>query len=318
MVDFKKYVVEDTDEPSDAAGSHVSSQLVRKFDAANKIGIDKSKRIFKNFIMGPVPLLWIMQACCLGAREARLAWVIWYFQGLNKNESFKLSNVWAGRFGLSRDVKTKAIQSLVDAGLIKVDQSPGCAPLVTVLIRDEDYRSWKEILIKEKKMTRTSKNKDENIDKAINELLKVKQMRAQLKDKDVGLASREAKLKHHIGPYIEKYKRVDLPEGRLNWRSPITLRKFCNDTVDKVRIKFGDVVADFIMSECTVLVERKGHIAVTLSRSVNFNRSVTSCSKVRVYTPKNNRTAYVEPSSAEIAEVLKMFGDDNVAVGGDF
>ena len=139
MVDFKKYVVEDTGEPSDPTGSPVSTRNVRKSDAVNKTVIDKSKRIFKHFVMGPVPLLWVMQACYLGAREARLAWACWFLHGVNKGEPFKLSNIWAGRFGLSRDVKTKAIQSLVDAGLIKVDQSPGCAPVITVLVRDVDH-----------------------------------------------------------------------------------------------------------------------------------------------------------------------------------
>ncbi len=143
MVDFNKYIVNDTGEPSDAAGSPVSSRKFRKSDAGNKAGVGRSKKMFNHFIMG-APLLWIMQACCLGAREARLAWVCWYLHGVNKGESFKLSNVWAQRFGLSRDVKSKAIQSLVDAGLIEVDQSPGCAPVITVLIRDVDYGSWKE------------------------------------------------------------------------------------------------------------------------------------------------------------------------------
>jgi hypothetical protein len=58
---------------------------------------------------------------------------LWYLAGLQKSRTVKLAAKHLTGMGVSRDAKYVALERLLTAGLISVEQSPGSAPTVTLL-----------------------------------------------------------------------------------------------------------------------------------------------------------------------------------------
>ncbi len=85
------------------------------------------------FIKGPLPLSWMTQAAQMPGKTLQVALALWYLSGLQKTESVILASKTAERFGISRDAKYEAIDRLVKAGLVTVQQAPGRAPMVTLI-----------------------------------------------------------------------------------------------------------------------------------------------------------------------------------------
>jgi DNA-binding transcriptional ArsR family regulator len=88
------------------------------------------------FLKGPIPLSWLGRACCLrGPKVVPVALAIRYLAGLrNCTEGLKLTSKTLELFGvLDRSTKTRALQSLEGAGLVRVVRRPGKNPLVTIL-----------------------------------------------------------------------------------------------------------------------------------------------------------------------------------------
>ncbi|MCK4377778.1 MAG: hypothetical protein KAW01_00455 [Deltaproteobacteria bacterium] len=96
-------------------------------------GKRKYKRLTKPFVKGPIPLDWIQQACRLGSNVARLSWVLWYFDGVKKEDYFNISNINVEKFGIERRQKNKALSLLEEAGLITIKQEEGKSPRVKVI-----------------------------------------------------------------------------------------------------------------------------------------------------------------------------------------
>lgn len=85
------------------------------------------------FIKGPLPLSWMTQAAQMPGKTLQVALALWYLSGLQKTDSVTLASKTAKRFGISRDAKYEAIDRLVQAGLVTVQQAPGKAPVVTLV-----------------------------------------------------------------------------------------------------------------------------------------------------------------------------------------
>lgn len=85
------------------------------------------------FIAGPLPLAWISQAAALGGKTLHVGLALWYLAGLTKSRVVRLTSKALTVFGVSRDAKYPALERLDKAGLVRVDQRPGCLPLVTIL-----------------------------------------------------------------------------------------------------------------------------------------------------------------------------------------
>jgi hypothetical protein len=65
------------------------------------------------------------------APKAMVAVVVLYEAWANKGRPFALSDIKLGGYGISRYAKQRALEEMEAAGLITVEQKPGCAPVVT-------------------------------------------------------------------------------------------------------------------------------------------------------------------------------------------
>ena len=86
-----------------------------------------------DFLNGPVPLAWLMNAAKLPGRSLHVGLVLWYAVGLSGSALVHLSNKLCLRFGLDRNAKYRALRLLEGAGLIAVRRKRGRSPLVTIL-----------------------------------------------------------------------------------------------------------------------------------------------------------------------------------------
>lgn len=85
------------------------------------------------FVAGPLPLDWISAAAALDGKTLHVGLAIWYLSGLTKSRTVRLTSKALALFGVSRDAKYPALKRLMEAGLVTVEQRPGCLPLVTLV-----------------------------------------------------------------------------------------------------------------------------------------------------------------------------------------
>ena len=85
------------------------------------------------FIKGPLPLNWMLQAAALPGKALHVGLCVWYLAGLTQSKRVRLTSKTTEAMGVSRDAKGEALKRLALAGLVGVDQRPGCAPEVTIL-----------------------------------------------------------------------------------------------------------------------------------------------------------------------------------------
>ncbi|WJJ94712.1 hypothetical protein [Neopusillimonas aromaticivorans] len=85
------------------------------------------------FIKGPLPLDWMRQAAALPGKALHVGLCLWYLAGLTQSKRVRLTSKTTQAMGVSRDAKGEALKRLAQAGLVRVEQRPGCAPEVTLL-----------------------------------------------------------------------------------------------------------------------------------------------------------------------------------------
>lgn len=86
------------------------------------------------FIKGPISLEWISAAAHLPGKAINVALALSWLSGLNKSkEKLKLTNKAYELFNVSRPTALKALNSLEDAGLVKVERGPGRKNRITIL-----------------------------------------------------------------------------------------------------------------------------------------------------------------------------------------
>lgn len=84
------------------------------------------------FIKGPIPGAWVRRAVQHPV-GARVAYVLWYLAGVTRGLTVTPTHADWERFGISRYVGRRGIDSLEDAGLVRVDRHRGRCPIVTIL-----------------------------------------------------------------------------------------------------------------------------------------------------------------------------------------
>lgn len=89
------------------------------------------------FIKGPLPLAWVQLAARMPGKTLQVGLTLWYLSGLQKSRTVKLASKPLAGMGVSRDAKYEALDRLQSAGLIAVEQTPGSAPRVTLLLGDD-------------------------------------------------------------------------------------------------------------------------------------------------------------------------------------
>jgi hypothetical protein len=92
-----------------------------------------SLRRSTQYLRGPIPLAWLQAAACLPGRALHVGLALWYLIGVTGSMTVQLSSVRMAGFGVDRSAKRRALTALVRAGLITVDQVPGCNPMITVI-----------------------------------------------------------------------------------------------------------------------------------------------------------------------------------------
>ena len=90
-------------------------------------------RVKGRFLMGPIPLEWLIRASVLPGKAIHVALAIWFLTGVKKVNTVPLSNKLLREFGVDRFSKSRALKRLSDVGLVAVSQRKGCSPEVTVL-----------------------------------------------------------------------------------------------------------------------------------------------------------------------------------------
>lgn len=85
------------------------------------------------FIKGPLPLDWVQRAAALPGKALHVGLCLWYLAGLTQSKRVRLTSKTTQAMGVSRDAKGEALKRLAQAGLIRVEQCPGCAPEVDLL-----------------------------------------------------------------------------------------------------------------------------------------------------------------------------------------
>jgi hypothetical protein len=86
------------------------------------------------FLKGPVPMSWLTAAARLPGKTLAVAIALWRLSGAVKSPTVKLSNAELEVLCVDRNAKSRALRALQKAGLISIEQRPGCLPRVTILM----------------------------------------------------------------------------------------------------------------------------------------------------------------------------------------
>ncbi len=106
-------------------------QVPCKKIAPGKAGTLKGGRAF---IKGPIDLEWMSTAAHLPGKAVNVALALCWLSGMNRSkEGLKLTNKIYESFNVSRPTASKALNSLEDAGLVKVEREPGRKNRVAIL-----------------------------------------------------------------------------------------------------------------------------------------------------------------------------------------
>ena len=92
------------------------------------------RRVQGYFLKGPIPMDWLQRAAMLSGKALHLGVALWFRAGLVGSMTLKLANADLAGLGVARDAKYEGLQRLRAAGLIAIEQQPGRAPTVTLLL----------------------------------------------------------------------------------------------------------------------------------------------------------------------------------------
>jgi hypothetical protein len=86
------------------------------------------------FLKGPIPWPWIVRAWSLPGQSLMVGLMLWRLAGLKKRKDGLLfGNNDCLDLSICPATKSRALKSLEQAGLIKVDREPGRLPVVTII-----------------------------------------------------------------------------------------------------------------------------------------------------------------------------------------
>jgi hypothetical protein len=102
--------------------------------AAPPKSVSPPRRIQGTFLKGPIPMDWLQRAGMLPGKALHLGVALWFRVGLAGAMTVKLANADLAAMGVARDARYDGLERLKAAGLISVEQQPGRAPTVTLLL----------------------------------------------------------------------------------------------------------------------------------------------------------------------------------------
>jgi hypothetical protein len=75
----------------------------------------RKPRFTGNFLKGPIPIAWLMEASALPGKAFQTGIVLWYLCGLRKKETVILANELLEQFHISRQAKYRCLKALQGA-----------------------------------------------------------------------------------------------------------------------------------------------------------------------------------------------------------
>ena len=98
-----------------------------------KILLRKKKKVSGQFIKGPVPLVWMCEACKLSKNALKAALAIRFLGGILGDEWIELRNRDVAKFKLNRSGKSFGLKELEESGLIEIRRRRGKSPLIKII-----------------------------------------------------------------------------------------------------------------------------------------------------------------------------------------
>ena len=81
----------------------------------------------------PIPLDWLSKAARLPGHALHIAVSIWFWHGILKTKTFKLSFRKMKELGVERTTGYRGLEALEAAGLVLVERKRGRQPVITIL-----------------------------------------------------------------------------------------------------------------------------------------------------------------------------------------
>jgi DNA-binding transcriptional ArsR family regulator len=96
----------------------------------------RPKPVRGNFIAGPVDVAWVCEASHMGVKALLVGLALWHIRGLKKTDTFIVSNLRVGEWGIKPDAKSRALRALEKAGLVTIARRGKRSPQVTLVVRN--------------------------------------------------------------------------------------------------------------------------------------------------------------------------------------
>jgi len=105
----------------------------------NRKGTQKTKqRINGRFIKGPLPWDWLCRAAALTEKSLHVGLGLWFISGLRKSLTVKMQKRVLSELQVSRRSFYKAVDRMVEAGLVSVTRNPGQTYVITLLLDENE------------------------------------------------------------------------------------------------------------------------------------------------------------------------------------
>jgi hypothetical protein len=101
----------------------------------------RQQRRSAEFIRGPIPLGWLLNACGLPGSALPVGLAVWFGAGCQgKRQAVPICNSLLSRFGVERIPGYRGLRALEQAGLVSVERHHGRCPRVTILAHKGNAR----------------------------------------------------------------------------------------------------------------------------------------------------------------------------------
>jgi hypothetical protein len=101
--------------------------------AEERVELPSTRRRQAQRFIPAMPLSWFQRACRLPGKAPLVAVLLWYRSRLERSATVTLSQAFLGQFGVSRQAKYRALESLEAAGLVALRRRSHKNPEVTLL-----------------------------------------------------------------------------------------------------------------------------------------------------------------------------------------
>jgi DNA-binding transcriptional ArsR family regulator len=114
--------------------SRLQLDTITRAKSATSVRHRRRPPIEGRYVRGPIPVAWLCRAGQLGGAALLVGLALWYLYGLRKTDTFIVSNLTMESWGVRRDAKSRGLQKLAAAGLIKVERRGKRSPQVTLVV----------------------------------------------------------------------------------------------------------------------------------------------------------------------------------------